>query len=174
MALRQYDSTNPQDEILLLQWWSHLVETNELRTVFDERYERVSEFLLAFRHDVLLIETDERGIWGAFWFDKSPLAGAFFSLWLRRDHRQSKASLEAISLALGVGFHDLKFRAILVVTSEPVIAKLHQKYGFHRLGVVPGLYFGNDAIVSYMTDDQFDAIAGATEPTTLAEAANGG
>ncbi|MCC6573300.1 MAG: hypothetical protein IT462_05855 [Planctomycetes bacterium] len=158
--LRQYDPTNPQDEILLLQWWSLLVETNELHTVFDARYERVSEFLLAFRQDVLLLEVDERGIWGAFWFDRSPLAGAFFSLWLRKDHRQSKASLEAISLALGVGFHDLQFRAVLVVTSEPAIAALHQRYGFARLGVVPGLYFGQPAIVSYMTDDMFDQIAG--------------
>ena len=72
-----------------------------------------------------------------------------------------------------MGFHDLKFRAILVVTSEPVIAKLHQRYGFHRSWRRAGLYFGADAIVSYMTDDQFDQIAGATDPTALAEAARG-
>ena len=165
--MRLYNPNDPQDELLLLNFWSHLVESNELLTVFNEAYTRVSEFFLAFRQDVLLIETDERGIWGAFWFDRSPLAGAFFSLWLRADRRHSRHSLESISAAIGFGFHDLKFRALLVVTREPGIAKMHWRYGFQKLGLVPGLYFGDTAIVSYLTDDMFDAIA--TETSESAE-----
>lgn len=159
MALIQYNPLNPEHEILLMQWWARLIEEGELRTVFDDRYERLSEVFAAFRHDPLFFEADQHGIWGAFWFDATALAGAFFSIWLRADHRQSRRSLEAISEALGAGFHVFKYRAVLVVTREPAIAKLHWRYGFTKLGTVPGLYFGDDAIVSYMTDDQFDAIA---------------
>ena len=178
--MRAYNANDPQDELLLLNWWSTLVETQELHTVFDERYERISEFLIAFRQDVLLVEVDEKGIWGAFWYDRSPLAGAFFSLWLRKDHRQSRASLTAIAQAIGVGFHELNFRAILVVTKEKGIAEMHRRYGFTRLGVVPGLYFGDAAIVSYMTDDMYDQVgrdeAPADEPPiqTLNGASRGG
>lgn len=168
MELRQYNPESADDEALLLHWWSSLLETEELTTVFDKRYERVSEFLLAFRQDVLLIGVDARGIWGAFWFDASPLDGAFFSLWLRKDRRQSRSSLVAISKALGVGFHELKYRVILVVTNEPTIAGMHQRYGFARLGTVPALYHGQPAIVSYMTDDMFDGIA-KSEETPLDE-----
>lgn len=160
--LTQYDPTSPEHEILLMQWWAHLLEQNELLTVFDARYQRLSEVFAAFRTDPLLFVADAAGIWGAFWFDEA-LGGAFFSIWLRQDHRQSRQSLEAISEALGVGFHAFKYRAVIVVTKEPAIARLHQKYGFAKLGAVPGLYFGDTALISVMTDDMFDQIAAPQE-----------
>ena len=76
--LRQYDSTNPQDKILLSCSGGRTSSNNELRTVFDERYERVSEFSTRLPPRCAADPKPmRRGIWGAFWFDKSPLAGAF-------------------------------------------------------------------------------------------------
>lgn len=162
--LVQYDPTSPEHEILLMQWWAHLLETGELSTVFGPNYQRLSEVFAAFRSSPLFFTADAHGFSRAFWFDDA-LAGAFFSIWLRQDQRQSKASLEAISEALGVGFHALKYRAVIVVTKDPTIARLHQRYGFTKLGNVPGLYFGETALISVMTDDTFDQIATPQEAT---------
>ena len=156
--LIQYDPNDATHEVRLMQWWAHLLETNELPSLFGPDCQRLSEVFGAFRAAPLFFTADAQGFSRAFWFD-SALGGAFFSIWLRQDQRQSRASLEAISEALGIGFHGLKYRAVIVVTKDAVIARLHQRYGFAKLGAVPGLYFGETALISVMTDDMFDQIA---------------
>lgn len=162
--MRQYNGAAWEDH-LLMTWWIQMLQSGELGATLGARFEAAGEFFAAFRPPSrLLYEFEDGTVKVACWFDPSPLAGSFFSLWLHPSWRRTKRGFRAILEAMGVGFGEYQNPVLLFVTAQPEIARLHAHFGATVLGAIPHLYDGErDAFVSYLTREQFAAITAKHE-----------
>ena len=158
--MRQYGGAAWEDS-LLATWWLELIKSGELQATLGTRFEALSEFYAAWRPPArLLYEFEDGQVKVACWYDPSPLAGAYFSMWVAPTWRRTKRAFRAILEALAVGYNEYANPVLLFVTASPAVARLHHHFGATVLGCVPHLYDGErDAYVAYLTREQFQAIS---------------
>src|SRR5688572_17276060 len=107
-----------------------MMRDQELIPTLGERHTRLAEFYGAFQTPTrLLYETDGERMAVVTWFDPSPLNAAYFACWVAPEWRGSRKGLKVILAALGVGFVEYGFPAVLLVTKDARIRKLHRHLG---------------------------------------------
>jgi len=156
--MQHYEGT-PQQDQLLLRWWGVMYEAQEIVAILGERHLRLAQFYAAFQPpSQLFFETDEQGIAIACWFDPSPLQAAFFSVWVSPPWRGSRKGLGVVLDALNAGFTEFRLPAIILVTNDAKIQQLHAHLGATYCGMIPGIYAGEDAQISYILAETFPDI----------------
>lgn len=149
----------PAEDLLLLHWWDQMQRAGELVPTLGERHERLAEFFAAFQVPArLLYETDGNAIAVACWYDPSPLSAAYFSCWVAPHWRGTRKGLRAIVAALGVGFVEYRLPAVLLVTSDPKIRKLHRHMGAEVCGEIPDVFAGGTAYLAYFRAAKYPAL----------------
>lgn len=143
---------------LLLQWWSTLVEQDDLAKLFAAEAQTPSSFLATFQSPtVLCYEKDARGIAAAVWFTHA-LSGAMLALWARADWRGGKwrpLVIEAMRQVFTL------VPIVLFVTRGPHVQKAAREMGFVVQGEpIPYIYMGQEATLGYMTRERFEEIYG--------------
>jgi hypothetical protein len=144
----RYTAT-PEQDVLLAQWWGHLIHFGELEAVVPGRYAALGAFLGFCRGVRLYLEADANGptvvCFGAPWCD-----GAMVGLWVRRDWRRTRRAYRAVMEALR---ELLAWSPLLVVLAPDARRKrLYEKIGVTFLdGWMPGLWQGQPAALGWLT-----------------------
>lgn len=141
-------------DVLLFQWFSTLCSSGEIEKLFLSNYWTLSKFFEHVASLDMVFRVDDKGIW--FWASYAPmLAGAQFDMWIRPDHRQSKASAEAMAEALEAGFE--RWPVLIGMTTQENLLDAHRRMGYTVVGKVPGLWQGKDLWIMHITKEAFDA-----------------
>lgn len=164
--LEEYELGNPTHDLLLVELWSRMANSGDLERVFTSDCFSLSGFLRAFQPPaVLLFVSDEEGIWFALWGEPVMTAGAF-GFWIREDKRDPKPgethlglrpSYQAIDKMLDL------WPVLFQVTKDPHIVELAQRLGAVYMGVVPHMFDGEPAHITYLTREAFREHAKTTE-----------
>jgi len=96
---------------------------------------------------------DEKGIWYSWWVEPC-ISGAFAGLWIRKDKRTSISALRATREAINESFK--VFTVLIGLCKQEHLRDIHLRLGYQRLGVVPGLWYGEDVEVYILTKDDWD------------------
>jgi hypothetical protein len=168
--MEHYQGDAYQDQ-LLLRWWGTMYQANEIVPILGERHLRLAQFFAAFQAPTqLFYAADEMDITIACWFDPSPLQAAFFSVWVCPAWRGSRRGLGVVLDALNAGFTEFRLPAIILVTNDEKIQRLHAHLGATHCGTIPGIYAGQDARISYITADVFPDICARFHRTAVVAA----
>lgn len=133
-----------ESDLLLVKWWAQMKEDKDLELTFSSP-PSLSRLFECFKPPVQLVfQYDQKGIYFSAWFEPF-FDGVAFSTWIRRDYRQSKASLALFLEAAEMGFID--YPVLLGITKQKRIVPLHLRLGYHLLGEVPRLFGGETAFI---------------------------
>lgn len=141
-----------QTDLLVLDWYWRMGQCDDLERVFSVTMAPCSAFMSEMRKCVLMYERDADGIYFAAWFDPA-MAGAFHHAWIRADKRQSRQAFVAMLESIHLGLE--RWPVLLSVTRQAKLLSGLQRMGFTTLGRVPGLFDGDEAIISFIDADHF-------------------
>lgn len=152
MALKLYQ-TDWKADLVLAKWWNVLAEAGDL-THFSIGMERLSRFLAWFQNPTQLwYDEDESGINFALWWEPQSNTAAWVHMWIAPHLRPTKHALANVLNALA---HALEqYPVLLASTKSAAVAKEHEKVGFVKLGIVPYIFDGEPAHVTYLTREAF-------------------
>jgi hypothetical protein len=158
IGLHYYKGSQAED-ILLLSWWMHLVETKDIEKVTTPDSRRLPDFLQIFQHPTFLFYTlsTNGNIDFTMWFKEAPPTGfgtAFASGWthpsLRGKRRHAILSSFCYSLALKTWPNLLGF------TWQPSILDLHRKMGYDIVGNIPKFMGQEMVYIVNLTKENFE------------------
>ena len=154
-AMILYEPSRDHD-LVLARWWTTLISGDDAsRTFSPDVTSNLHAFLSFFqlpRH--LVFKLDGGGVWFAAWYEPI-MSGAFFGLWIREDHRQSRASFVAFEESIRAG---LVVSPVLIgVTRQPDLIDEHERVGYTLVGRIPELWDGDDVWILTMTRESFNA-----------------
>lgn len=148
-----------KEDLALLAWWYHLANSGDLEATFNRETAALTQFFKVFEAPTeLYYEQDDQGFTVASWLTPM-MDGAFFSLWIRADKRQSKSSLNFIIELLGTAL--ARYKVLLFVTRNENVMELAKRIGFEPKGEIPYLFDGDTAFVGTLTPF---ALESATQP----------
>lgn len=152
MALTLYQ-TDWKADLKLAKWWNALAEAGDLQH-FSVGMERLSKFLAWFQNPTqLYFDEDEAGINFALWWEPQSNTSAWVHMWIAPHARTTKQALANVLASLQ---HALEqYPVLLASTKSAAVAKEHTKVGFVKLGIVPYIFDGEAAHVTYLTRDAF-------------------
>lgn len=147
-----YDSRNVDHGMLLARWWAELHENKELLKTFSSEALPLPGFYKTFENAILSFEADEKGIWFACWCVPS-LSGAFFSLWIAKRKRKSKAAyrltMKCYKEALAI------WPVLMGITKQQALLEEHKKLGYEIVGRIPYVWDGDEAWLVVLTQEKF-------------------
>jgi len=147
-----YDRSAPHD-LALAAWWARLQATGDLDRTFLPSMRPLGAFLSYWRTNVVLyFDVDADGLTCAAWLEPV-MSDAFYSLWLRQDKRQSKASLAFIRATLELGLS--KWPVLLGMTRQPALLDGHRKLGYTVLADIPHLWNGDTVYLVALTQSSY-------------------
>lgn len=148
-----------ESDILLARWWETLAESGDLGEVFSVEFAALGAFMEGMKNTTLLYDYDDKGIWFAIWADRI-MSGAFFGFWVREDRRPSINGNLAESLSRvheGLDRFFGVYPVLFQVTRNPHIVELAMRIGAKILGRVPYIFDGEDAMITFLTKEDFAA-----------------
>ena len=144
-----------EGDLLLLQWWSILVEDGELLDVFSEIAETPSGFLGVFTNPniAFFYDIDEKGITKAIWFEPFMGTNVSMGMWCRKDWRHGRWWGDLIDV-LGKMFEHTPM--VMFITKRPHVVESALRVGFTSMGKMPYAYRGEDGYVAYLTREEYE------------------
>lgn len=142
-------------DVLLLQWWNTLHETNEVADIFDAQAASTpSSFLSLFANPttVMFYRADDAGLKVVIWFEHF-MGNAALGLWAREDYRHAQSWPDVIE-AMRAVFAEVPL--VLYMTKHDHVMRSGSAIGFKSMGVMPYLYRGDHSHVAYMTREMFE------------------
>jgi hypothetical protein len=143
----------PQEDNMILDWWTELVTTHELDTIFSKSCYALSKFYALFQRPSWLFYTyDEKGLKLAVWAEPM-LSTACVGVWVAPRCRKSKSVFRSMQLI----YHSLFtiFANILGITKQENLLTTHIKLGYTVVGKVPNLIDDMPAWIVTMSKESF-------------------
>lgn len=149
-----YQKTEEQD-LRLLQWWQHLIETKELESTYTAEARCLSKFYKLFDSPrVCAFGADAHGIYMAFTLE--PLLNvAYCSLWVKENYRTHKAVYKEVKLCYEKALEN--YPVLVGITRHEHLLAEHVKWGYTVVGQIPHMIDGQTAWIVTLTRDGFDA-----------------
>jgi hypothetical protein len=160
-----YDRSAEAD-LELVRWWITMRDDGDLPTVF-ARGNRTLGWLMAYFQNearTLLVKHDERGIWFAAWFEPV-MQHMVAALWIRKDCRKSRASLQAIDDVYAAVFRSCD---VLLGLTRCELLRGHQRLGYSVIGQLPKAIDDEPGYLVSLTKDSFEAARAARQATRAA------
>lgn len=150
--MRLYD--RDRDESLIVGWYFSLKsDPVEFSNLFMKPLRNLTHLLLWAERDVkVMFEEDEDGIWACSWAEPYG-SDAFFGSWIRKDKRGTFAAVAFIRRCFRLCFEH--FHAIIGITKQPDLDKLHLALGYRFVGEFSTLFDGSPARVYELTSEAF-------------------
>jgi len=144
----------PEEDNMILDWWSELVTTGELDEIFAKSCYSLSKFYTLFqRPNWLFYVRDKQGIQLAIWAE--PLfSTAFVGMWVAPRSRKSKQVFRSIQLIYYTLF--TVFHCVMGVTKKENLLTTHVKLGYNVVGKVDGLLDDQPAWIVHLPKKSFD------------------
>ena len=154
LGIRGYSST-PEEDSLILDWWTELVTTKTLPVIFSKSCYSLSLFYKLFqRPNWLFYLTDEEGITLAIWAEPM-FSTACVGVWTAPRARKSKSTFKAMQLTYYTLF--TIFSRILGITKQENLLPQHEKLGYTVIGKAPGLIDDEPCWIVMLTREAFEA-----------------
>jgi hypothetical protein len=144
----------------LLQWYSTLVETEDLAELVGPSLFPLAAFMKHYTapDTRLLILEDDKG-WAAVAWLSVFMAGGTWGLWVRKGGPRHSGSRKVMGFIMSSLAYAFEFVPVLVNTTRrgSVVAKT-RRLGYNYVGVIPLLFEGEDCHILYMTREMFQPI----------------
>lgn len=143
-----------ETDLLLLNWYMDLGSGPDFEAAFSAELAPCGAFMSAMQRTMLVYEADERGIWGAVWFDRQMSAG-LAGLWVREDKRHWDTGVQFLGNAMEFGLEH--FPVLLFAARNANVVHKAATYGYVVLGEIPGIFDGEAATVGWVDAARFRA-----------------
>jgi hypothetical protein len=154
MGIRAYTGTREEDA-LILDWWSRLVETDEIEDTFMPATHALGSFYKLFqRPNWLFYDRDEMGFTLCIWAEPA-MSSAFVGLWIAPRARKCKKTLRAMQLIYATLF--TIFSVVLGITKQEKLLTTHEKLGYNVVGKIPALWGTEPAWVLSLSREDFES-----------------
>ena len=143
-----------RDESLIVAWYFSLKsDPVEFSNLFMKPLRNLTHLLLWAERDVkVMFEEDADGIWACSWAEPYG-SDAFFGSWIRKDKRGTFAAVAFIRRCYRLCFEH--FNAIIGITKQPNLDKLHLALGYRFVGEFSTLFDGSPARVYELSKEAF-------------------
>ena len=144
----------PEEDNMILDWWSHLVTTTELDEIFSKSCYSLSKFYKLFQRPSWLFYLADKGsIKLAIWAEPT-FSTAFVGMWVAPDSRHSKNVFRSIQLIYHILF--TFFHCVMGVTKQEKLLTTHVKLGYNVVGKVDGLMDEQPAWIVSLSKKSFE------------------
>jgi len=143
----------PEEDNMILDWWTELVTTGELDKIFSKSCYSLGGFFKLFqRPNWLFYSADQHGFKFCIWAEPM-FSTACVGLWVSPRHRKSRSVFRSIQLV----YHTLftMFNCILGVTKQEDLLTAHVDVGYTVVGKVNGLVDDQPAWIVHLTRESF-------------------
>ncbi|MCH7759809.1 hypothetical protein IIA15_00185 [candidate division TA06 bacterium] len=166
-----YQGSSNQD-LFIAQWWAKIQTNGELKMTFSSNCYALSGFFSLFQKpNVLTFDVDQKGLWFAAWFEPV-MSSAFMGLWVDKRKRGTISSWKNFERVVSEGLSN--FSSIMGVTKQEKLVAQHKKIGYTELGVIPGIFDGEDGFILLLTKEAWERRSiGKTRKQEVAIASGG-
>ncbi len=147
-----YDSRDCHMDLLLAQMYARIVESGEIHMMFATPHTLGSFIAMFVLPNNLIFDVDDDGITMAMWFEPM-FSGAFVSVWIRPDRRQSPSAFKALIRGYDAGFQ--LYPILLGITKQKELLATHRKLGYILKCEIPGFFGGKTAYVVQLDRKRF-------------------
>ena len=152
LGIRGYSGT-PEEDNLILEWWTELVTSATLYTIFSKSCYSISAFFKLFqRPNWLFYLKDSEGLTLAIWAEPM-FSTACVGVWVAPRARKSKATFKGMQLIYYTLF--TIYDRILGITKQENLLPQHTKLGYTVVGSVDGLLDDQPCWLVVLTKDEF-------------------
>ena len=145
--------TDPEADLLMAQWWLRMRDDGDLAKVFLRSAHTLSGFWDCWRNVDLMLEVDDKGIYIAMWMEYYMGTG-ILGLYVRPDKRHSIGAIRNV-LRLYKYIFDAGLKTVIGITKQETLLPMHERLGYTVLGMVPGIYGGEDGYIVTLTAEDF-------------------
>ena len=136
LGVRGYSGT-PEEDTMILDWWTELISSHTLDTIFSKSCYSLSTFYRLFtRPNWLFYMKDSKGLTLAVWAEPM-FSTACVGVWVAPRARKSKNVLNGMKLIYYTLF--TIYERILGITKQENLLPQHTKLGYTVVGSVDGL-----------------------------------
>lgn len=173
MKFTAYNAESPDDDLLLVQWYQHLVKEDELSLVFMPAISTPGKFLATFQSpsEMLYVTDDTTGtlegrtlpyICMAVWWQAYLPGVCTLGAWTRKDLRKKGLTLRLLRQVIE-SLIVQKVHAFVVTTRQLDIVRQCENLGFKAVAEVPDMW-GDDTtgFLMVMTKEQYEDGKAAT------------
>ena len=100
-----------------------------------------------------MLDVGENGIEIAFWLEYY-MGTAMIGLWIHPEKRHSVGSVRKV-LRMYKYIFDSGLRSVIGITKQPELLAEHERLGYTVLGMIPGIYGGEDGWLVVLTAEDF-------------------
>ena len=150
--LHTYMPTSIHDWILV-DLWGKMQKDGSLEGAMMTSAQTLLSFCqLLARPGETRIAMDSLGPYFCTWTEPI-MSGISLGLWVREDKRKSRQCLHFSHDVLQELFE--RYKTILVITRDESTKRFHEHFGFQFACIIPHIYDGNDAYISYLTSQTY-------------------